>query len=165
MARKKCFLFCPPSGNIARKDFSWFVHLGNNVTSLLIIRFVIVGPEKSSDDKERSSHIKPICKALYNSLFNQVVSACHASLVIVWNLETGEKVIQFSNAHPQSEITAMCFDQSLRRLVTGMVLMNIPLLYDGNVASIIIQSSLYYGTVDLTTTQYENEYDREISIS
>ena len=113
MARKDCFL-----------GFSWFVHLGNNVTSLLIIRFVIVGPEKSSDDKERSSHIKPICKALYNSLFNQVVSACHASLVIVWNLETGEKVIQFSNAHPQSEITAMCFDQSLRRLVTGMVLVN-----------------------------------------
>ena len=79
----------------------------------------IVGSEKSSDDKERSSHIKPLCKALYNSLFNQVVSACHASLVIVWNLETGEKVIQFSNAHPESEITAMCFDQSLRRLVTG----------------------------------------------
>jgi WD40 repeat protein len=80
----------------------------------------IAGSEKSSDDKERSSHIKPLCKALYNSLFNQVVSACHASLVIVWNLETGEKVIQFSNAHPDSEITAMCFDQSLRRLVTGM---------------------------------------------
>lgn len=80
----------------------------------------IVGSEKNTDDKERSSHIKPLCKALYNSLFNQVVSACHASLVIVWSLDTGEKVIQFSNAHPNSEITAMCFDQSLRRLVTGM---------------------------------------------
>ena len=83
----------------------------------------MIGSEKSSEDKqERSSHIKPLCKALYNSLFNQVVSACHASLVIVWSLETGEKVIQFSNAHPNSEITAMCFDQSLRRLVTGIIL-------------------------------------------
>ena len=90
--------------------------LGTNV----LFAFEKKGSEKkSSDDTERSSHIKPLCKALYNSLFNQVVSACHASLVIVWSLETGEKVIQFSNAHPQSEITAMCFDQSLRRLVTG----------------------------------------------
>ena len=72
---------------------------------------------------EKTSHTKPICKALYNSLFNQVVSACHASLVIVWGLETGEKVIQFANAHPHSEITAMCFDQSQRRLVTGKEVM------------------------------------------
>ena len=37
----------------------------------------------------------------------------------MWNLETGEKVIQFANAHDGSEITAMSFDPSKRRLVTG----------------------------------------------
>lgn len=37
----------------------------------------------------------------------------------VWSLETGEKIIQFSNAHDGAEITAMAFDPSKRRLVTG----------------------------------------------
>lgn len=49
----------------------------------------------------------------------QVVSACHDSVVCVWSLETGEKIIQFANAHEDSEITAMSFDPSKRRLVTG----------------------------------------------
>ena len=37
----------------------------------------------------------------------------------VWSLETGEKIIQFANAHENSEITAVSFDPSKRRLVTG----------------------------------------------
>ena len=48
-----------------------------------------------------------------------MVSACHDSVVCVWSLETGEKVIQFGNAHADTEITAMSFDPSKRRLVTG----------------------------------------------
>lgn len=47
------------------------------------------------------------------------MSACHDSVVCVWSLETGEKIIQFSNAHGISEITAMRFDPSKRRLITG----------------------------------------------
>ena len=39
--------------------------------------------------------------ALYNSLFNVVVSACQASTIITWNIDTGEKVIQFKRAHSQ----------------------------------------------------------------
>ena len=53
------------------------------------------------------------------NLSAQVVSACHDSVVCVWSLETGEKIIQFSNAHGSSEITAMRFDPSKRRLITG----------------------------------------------
>ena len=49
----------------------------------------------------------------------KVVSGCHDSVVCVWSLETGEKIIQFSNAHGHSEITAMRFDPSKRRLITG----------------------------------------------
>ena len=48
-----------------------------------------------------------------------MVSACHDSVVCVWSIEHGEKIIQFSNAHGDSEITAMTFDQSKRRLITG----------------------------------------------
>ena len=40
-------------------------------------------------------------------------------MVCVWSLETGEKIVQFSNAHGNSEITAMRFDPSKRRLITG----------------------------------------------
>lgn len=47
------------------------------------------------------SHEAPVTAALYNSLFNVVVSACQASTIICWNINTGEKVIQFKRAHSQ----------------------------------------------------------------
>ena len=49
----------------------------------------------------------------------QVVSACHGSVVCVWDINTGEKVIQFSKCHGDFEITAMSFDKSGRQLFTG----------------------------------------------
>ncbi|RMX44515.1 hypothetical protein pdam_00006041, partial [Pocillopora damicornis] len=75
--------------------------------------------EEASEEHDVTSHFKPLCAAIYNDLFDQVVSACHDSVVCVWSLETGEKIIQFSNAHGSSEITAMRFDPSKRRLITG----------------------------------------------
>ncbi|KAK2549406.1 WD repeat-containing protein on Y chromosome [Acropora cervicornis] len=75
--------------------------------------------EEPSEEQDFSSHFKPICAAIYNDLFEQVVSACHDSVVCVWSLETGEKIIQFSHAHGTSEVTAMRFDPSKRRLITG----------------------------------------------
>ncbi|XP_067932501.1 WD repeat-containing protein on Y chromosome-like isoform X2 [Watersipora subatra] len=74
------------------------------------------------------SHEAPVTAAIYNSLFNVVVSACQASTIICWNITNGEKVIQFKKAHSQIsgdceevgvEITCMQFDPSLRRLITG----------------------------------------------
>lgn len=47
------------------------------------------------------SHEAPVTAALYNSLFNVVVSSCQASTIICWNIDTGEKVIQFKQAHSQ----------------------------------------------------------------
>lgn len=41
------------------------------------------------------------------------------SVVSVWDVDTGEKIIQFSNVQGGGEITAMCFDPSGRRLITG----------------------------------------------
>ncbi|KAL5267550.1 hypothetical protein ACHWQZ_G004550 [Mnemiopsis leidyi] len=65
------------------------------------------------------SHQKSVRAALYNHNFNQVVSTSYDSMVCVWDLETGEKVIQFSNCHGNHEITAMTFDPTHRRLLTA----------------------------------------------
>jgi WD40 repeat protein len=39
--------------------------------------------------------------------------------VSVWDVDTGEKIMQFSHCHGNVEITAMGFDTAGRRLVTG----------------------------------------------
>ncbi|XP_041468554.1 WD repeat-containing protein on Y chromosome-like isoform X2 [Lytechinus variegatus] len=96
--------------------------LGTNQLALLEHKWEVEG-----DEDEMTSHNRPITHCLYNSLFNQVVSGCHDSVVCVWDLATGTKTIQFSNAHKymekgvekSAEITAMTFDPSGRRLVTG----------------------------------------------
>lgn len=47
------------------------------------------------------------------------MSGCHGSVVSVWDVDTGEKTIQFSQCHGNMEITAMAFDTTGRRLITG----------------------------------------------
>lgn len=48
-----------------------------------------------------------------------MVSGCHGSVITVWDVDTGEKAMQFSQAHGNAAITAMTFDLSGRRLITG----------------------------------------------
>lgn len=48
-----------------------------------------------------------------------MVTACHGSMIRVWDIDTGEKIIQFSKCHGSIEITAMTFDPTGRRLITG----------------------------------------------
>ncbi|XP_022093005.1 WD repeat-containing protein on Y chromosome-like isoform X2 [Acanthaster planci] len=96
--------------------------LGTNQLALLEHKW-----ETDTEDDDVTSHNRPITAAIYNHLFNQVVSACHDSVVSVWDLATGTKTIMFSKAHKYmekgvekcAEITAMTFDPSYRRLVTG----------------------------------------------
>ena len=47
------------------------------------------------------------------------MTGCDSSHVAVWELESGNKSIVFSNAHGNEEITSMVFDESWRRLITG----------------------------------------------
>jgi WD40 repeat protein len=76
---------------------------------------------------EIMTHQKPVQGALYNKTFKFVISCCHESVVSMWDLNTGEKVMQFVNAHTRIdrgveipiEITAMVFDEPGRRLITG----------------------------------------------
>lgn len=52
-------------------------------------------------------------------MFLKVVTGCDSSSIAVWDIETGNKSIVFSNAHGDEEITAMTFDESCRRLISG----------------------------------------------
>ena len=56
--------------------------------------------EADPEDDDVTSHNRPITVAIYNHLFNQVVSACHDSVVSVWDLATGTKTIMFSKVPP-----------------------------------------------------------------
>ena len=49
----------------------------------------------------------------------QIVCGCMGSVISVWDVETGEKIIQYSKVHGDREITSMTFDPSGRRLLTG----------------------------------------------
>ncbi|XP_071492952.1 cilia- and flagella-associated protein 337-like [Diadema antillarum] len=76
--------------------------------------------EMKPEVKDRvMSHDKPVSMAIYNSTFNQVVSACHGSTVIVWMLDSGQKVKQFLNCHGNAEITCLAFDHNETRIFTG----------------------------------------------
>ncbi|XP_028654707.1 WD repeat-containing protein on Y chromosome-like [Erpetoichthys calabaricus] len=69
---------------------------------------------------EKTSHDYPLCTALYNSSFKQVVSGCRGGMVTVWDLMTGKKAVKFMiTLGKRQEITAMAFDGPKRRLITG----------------------------------------------
>ncbi|KAI8912193.1 WD40-repeat-containing domain protein [Powellomyces hirtus] len=65
------------------------------------------------------SHEAPVRAALWNSVFEQVVSGCDASVINVWDATTGQKTFRFADVHDKAEITAMAFDSGCRRLITG----------------------------------------------
>ncbi|XP_038572204.1 WD repeat-containing protein on Y chromosome-like [Micropterus salmoides] len=66
-----------------------------------------------------TSHDKPLCGALYHSIFKQVVSVCRNGVVTVWDIVTGKAVMQFKVTPGQNEgLTAMSFDEAQRRLIT-----------------------------------------------
>lgn len=49
----------------------------------------------------------------------QVVSGCQSGTISIWDPLTGENVFQFHKPHGEFEVTALCFDDSGRRLITG----------------------------------------------
>ncbi|ESO83976.1 hypothetical protein LOTGIDRAFT_108617 [Lottia gigantea] len=65
------------------------------------------------------THDTQLCCAIYNQFFKQVVTGCDSSCIAVWDIETGNKAVVFSNAHGEEEITTMVFDDNWRRLITG----------------------------------------------
>ena len=67
----------------------------------------------------------PSCNPTTSPVFDdvcwvlQAVSACSGSTIIVWDIDTGDKIAQFSRCHGDAEITAMSLDTGQRRLATG----------------------------------------------
>ena len=66
------------------------------------------------------AHNAPLCSALYNVNFRQVVSGDESGVVCVWSVETGKQAFRFRETGKNvSKMTAMCFDDGCRRLVCG----------------------------------------------
>ncbi|XP_072171177.1 cilia- and flagella-associated protein 337-like [Diadema setosum] len=65
------------------------------------------------------THRTPILCAKYNSEFKNVVTTSDASVVKLWDFETGHLVFEFSQAHNNNAITTLTFDNTGRRLITG----------------------------------------------
>ncbi|XP_077625503.1 EF-hand calcium-binding domain-containing protein 8 [Crocuta crocuta] len=77
------------------------------------------GPEKGGE--KTSTYSTPLCTVLYSKIFKQVVSGCLGSLVSVWEMATGRRMMEFSVTGEQRvELTAMCLDEPERRLLTGL---------------------------------------------
>ncbi|MFT7804220.1 WD repeat-containing protein on Y chromosome-like [Arapaima gigas] len=74
-----------------------------------------VGPESAPTLKPRLSRL---C-VRHGYVLLQVATGSDDSSVCLWDVETGAKCLQLSNAHGQEEITCMTFDLSRRRLITG----------------------------------------------
>nr|XP_012804527.2 WD repeat-containing protein 49-like [Jaculus jaculus] len=65
------------------------------------------------------SHQEPVVCCGYNPTFRHVVSCSEASMVKVWDCETGRQLSEFVGAHGHAGITCLTFDSSGRRLITG----------------------------------------------
>ncbi|KAK3531893.1 hypothetical protein QTP70_034402 [Hemibagrus guttatus] len=65
------------------------------------------------------SHKEAVLCCGYSQEFRQVVSCTEASIVKVWDVDTGSQLFEYGGAHGVSAITCMAFDPKGRRLVTG----------------------------------------------
>ncbi|KAF7700317.1 hypothetical protein HF521_003275 [Silurus meridionalis] len=65
------------------------------------------------------SHKEAVLCCGYSQEFRQVVSCTDASIVKVWDMDTGSQLFEYGDAHGVSAITCMAFDPEGRRLVTG----------------------------------------------
>ncbi|XP_039174847.1 EF-hand calcium-binding domain-containing protein 8 [Crotalus tigris] len=62
-----------------------------------------------------------LCCALYNKIFKQAVSGYYSGMVSVWDVMTGQKIMEFTTTSDQAlEMTAMIFDPPERRLITAL---------------------------------------------
>lgn len=81
-----------------------------------------------TQEEIKTSHEFPVAFALNNSAFESVVSADDGGFIAVWDLEDGQLMSKFGNAHVSTydesqgfkrKVTAGCLDSSQRRLITA----------------------------------------------
>jgi WD40 repeat protein len=63
------------------------------------------------------SRRKRLSQSLFSPLF--FLNLLHLQTVKLWDLETGKDIFEYNNAHDDSAITCMTFDETNRRLVTA----------------------------------------------
>jgi hypothetical protein len=79
-----------------------------------------VWPVKDIVHAVNLTHDAPLCCALYNRAFLQVVTSDETAVVCAWAAQTGQQVFRYrEQLRAPSKLTAMCFDDGGRRLVTG----------------------------------------------
>ncbi|XP_048956464.1 EF-hand calcium-binding domain-containing protein 8 isoform X10 [Canis lupus dingo] len=104
------------------------VYFHKNEDSLICSTFSIgilkgyLETEGPGKPRERTTtYSTPLCAVLYSKIFKQVVSGCLSSLVSVWEIKTGKRMMEFSvTGDQQVELTTMCLDESERCLLTGL---------------------------------------------
>ena len=83
---------------------------------------IVTGATKLDSYQRKRRHeaiARPVSAALYNQPFSQVVSGDAGSVISVWNCVKGENVFSFNEAHGDAKVSAMTFDTTGRRLLTG----------------------------------------------
>ncbi|KAM7371002.1 hypothetical protein PAMP_010508 [Pampus punctatissimus] len=73
----------------------------------------------ADEGRELGPNVPALSCALYNPTLRQVVTGHADSSVSLWDVETGKRWLQISNAHGEEELTCMTLDSSHRRLITG----------------------------------------------
>ena len=136
----------------------------NSVNRSLLVAAIGVGIFQSNLDEVpimkhstmtmARTHEGVVSETLYNELFNQVVTSGHDGYVIVWDMFNGQKIIQFK-VENGVEITAMCFDESKRRLITGTRTGNINIWNFNNGALLHILPKT--SDVEITSLNYIRE--------
>jgi len=69
--------------------------------------------------EDRTGHMDSVRGALYNTVFDVIVSADESGTVCVWKLADGTREGRFTKAHGAAKLSALCFDKNERRLVTA----------------------------------------------
>jgi WD40 repeat protein len=100
--RLTCILFDKHTNNIllgSRKINRWFF---------------------KTQEEIKTSHEYSVAWSLFNTEFESVVSWDDGSFISVWDIENGKLMSKFGNAHGKNiKITASCFDDSQRRLISS----------------------------------------------
>ncbi|VDP78595.1 unnamed protein product [Echinostoma caproni] len=65
------------------------------------------------------SHEKPIVGVVFNSIFNQIVSACQSGTISYWLVDSGQRVKNIARSHNDAELTCLVQDPTETRLFTG----------------------------------------------
>ncbi|KER22048.1 hypothetical protein T265_09764 [Opisthorchis viverrini] len=65
------------------------------------------------------SHEKPLVGVIFNSAFNQVISACQGGTISIWLVDTGQRVKNISRSHNDAELTCLVQDPNGSKFYTG----------------------------------------------